>query len=91
MQSVSHVTGASLKTPGRRSLVARISGYLSRVRRRAAARRAAIELLEQDDRMLDDMGLTRHDVVSALACSDVTDTTEFLALRRQERRRGRFS
>ena len=48
-------------------------------------------LLEQDDRMLADIGLTRQDVASALVSSNFADASEILAQRRQERRRGRFS
>ncbi len=49
-------------------------------------RRAMVELASLEDRMLDDIGITRDDVYSALAAGDGKDPSWHLRIRASERR-----
>ena len=52
-------------------------------------RRSVAKLLEWDDRMLKDIGLTRHDVTSAMATPAADDPSRHLAAFRSERKSSR--
>ncbi|MGI9523655.1 MAG: DUF1127 domain-containing protein [Hyphomicrobiaceae bacterium] len=69
------------------TLFAHVYEVFAGMRKRALAREAAANLLSQDDRMLDDIGITRADVIAAFRTSGHEDVTEVLARRRSERLR----
>ena len=52
-------------------------------------RRSVAKLLEWDERMLNDIGLTRHDVQSAMAIPAANDPSRHLAAFRSERKSSR--
>ena len=65
-----------------------LTAYQS-MRKRSQAREAVERLLHHDDRILDDIGVTRADVLDALAAGTKVDATEALAARRRERQMAR--
>ncbi len=69
----------------RSSFWSRIDNAVQLMRQRARSRQAAEQLLYRDDRILDDIGLTRGDVLAALETASTVDAAEFLANRRQQR------
>lgn len=68
------------------SLLDKVIGYFSAMRERAQTRAAIEGLLAYDDRMLDDMGLTRQDVYNALSSSGTENPSERLARIKRARR-----
>ncbi len=73
----------------RPSIWQRMWDYIVEYQKRADARDAVARLLEHDDRMLEDIGLTRHDVVAALGSSHREDASMALARIRLQRRAAR--
>ena len=71
------------------NLIERFVTYVRAMRERAQSRAAIEGLLAHDDRMLDDMGLTRQDIINALSCSGHDDPSQHLARTRRARRLSR--
>ena len=67
-------------------VVSAVGNVIMRHWRAFRNRRAARVLLEWDDRMLADIGLTRHDVRSAMSLPPGEDPTAQLVVRAVERR-----
>ena len=88
MQTVPYSHRTSSMTGQRSSIWQRVRDYVVNYQRRADARDAVARLLEHDDRMLADIGLTRQDVVSALSSAHREDASMALARLRSERKRG---
>lgn len=78
----------------RRGTESRLAIVLTRLKsvwRAVSNRVAANSLSEMDDHQLDDIGLTRHELMSALSdTSALEDPTLLLARSARERARGRF-
>ena len=75
---------------GRRpNLIERFVAYVRSMHERAQSRAAIEGLLAHDDRMLDDMGLTRQDIINALSCPAQDDPSQHLARTRRARRLSR--
>ena len=89
MQTVPYSPRTSSMTGQRPSIWQRVKDYVVNYQRRADARDAVARLLEHDDRMLADIGLTRHDVVAALGSAHREDASMALARIRSERKRSR--
>ena len=71
------------------TLIGRFVAYVQAMRERAQSRAAIESLLAHDDRMLDDMGLTRQDIIDALSSPTQDDPSEHLARSRRARRLSR--
>ena len=89
MQTVPYSPRTSPMTGQRPSIWQRARDYVVNYQRRADARDAVARLLEHDDRMLADIGLTRQDVVAALNSAHREDASMALARIRSERKRAR--
>lgn len=86
---LSSTANARLDGGNRATLIERFVTYVRAMRQRAQSRAAIEGLLAHDDRMLDDMGLTRQDIVNALSCSADQDPSEFLVRAKRARRLSR--
>ena len=89
MQTLPYSPRTSPMTGQRPSIWHRVKDYIVNYQKRADARDAVASLLEHDDRMLADIGLTRHDVVAALSTAHREDASMALAQIRSERKRAR--
>ena len=85
MLSLTQMPGTTTKTGSDRTIVERIWDAVMESRRRAEARAAVANLLDQDDRMLRDIGVTREDVIEALKMSGGEDPASYLARIRKQR------
>ena len=83
---LSSTTTTRLGSDQHHSLLDRIVTYFRAMYQRAQTRAALEGLLAQDDRMLDDMGLTRQDIYDVLSYSGKEDPTERLARIKRARR-----
>ena len=73
----------------RTSILDRIVAYIRTKREQAQSRTAIEGLLDYDDRMLDDMGLTRQDVQDALLSTGGEQPSAYLARVKRARRLAR--
>ena len=89
MQTLPLSPRTSTMTGQRPSIWQRMRDYIVDYQRRVDARDAVARLLEHDDRMLEDIGLTRHDVVAALESSHREDASLALARIRSQRKAAR--
>ncbi len=85
MLSLTQMPGTATKAGSDRTILGRIWDTVMRSRQRAEARAAVASLLDQDDRMLRDIGVTREDVVQALKANGTEDPANYLARRRKQR------
>ena len=85
MLSLTQMPGTTTKAGSDRTIVGRIWDAVMEARRRAEARAAVANLLDQDDRMLRDIGVTREDVIEALKMSGGEDPASYLARIRKQR------
>ncbi len=84
MLSLTQMPSTTAKAGSQRSFVGRIWDGLMQARQRAEGRAAVASLLDQDDRMLRDIGVTREDVARALEVAG-EDPARYLARLRRQR------
>ncbi|MEL6965166.1 MAG: hypothetical protein AAGD43_01430 [Pseudomonadota bacterium] len=84
MLSLTQMPSTTAKASSQRSFVGRIWDGLMQARQRAEGRAAVAGLLDQDDRMLRDIGVTREDVAKALQVVG-EDPARYLARLRRQR------
>ncbi len=84
MLSLTQMPSTTAKASSQRSFVGRIWDGLMQARQRAEGRAAVASLLDQDDRMLRDIGVTREDVARALEVAG-EDPARYLARLRRQR------
>jgi len=85
MLSLTQMPGTATKAGSNRTIVGRIWDAVMQSRQRAEARAAVIGLLNQDDRMLRDIGVTREDVARALKMNGGENPAKYLARIRKQR------
>lgn len=84
-----HSTPATIRATTLAVIGAAALGGLSRLWRAWQHRRQVLALVEADDRMLADIGLTRSDLNGALSAPSTEDPSYYLSRARQERLRHR--
>ena len=84
MLSLTQMSGTTSEACTDRSFLGRLWDAFLQSRQRAEARSAVASLLDQDDRMLRDIGVTREDVTKALAVVG-EDPAHYLARMRKQR------
>ena len=85
MLSLTQMPGTTTKAGSDRTIVGRIWDAVMESRKRAEARAAVASLLNQDDRMLRDIGVTREDLIEALKMNGGEDPASYLARTRKQR------
>lgn len=84
-----NVRAHQIRSDGLRWAAGAVFDGLSRLWQALVNRRQVVSLLEADDRMLKDIGLTRQDVAGALSAPIDHDPSQYLLRARQERLRNR--
>lgn len=90
-ESFQHATPVTFGAAPARSLIVRMAKNVAAYWQSRRNRRSVAVLLEFDDRMLKDIGVTRYDVTSALASPARQDPSQRLASLSEERRLAQLS